>query len=69
MLIELNGRQIKKDQRYPNANYDLMIKVQDRVLERSNVVISPNTSDTVLVKDEETDKFIYLFLYLFLSHY
>ena len=46
-----------------------MIKVQDRVLERSNVVIFPITSDKVLVKDEETDKLVYLFLYLFLSYY
>ena len=40
-----------------------MMNSQDWVLKQSNVVGSPITNDTLLVKDEETDK-IFIRLYI-----
>ena len=64
MLMELNDRQIyKRIKKYSNVNYDLMIKVQDWVLKHSNVVTSPITSDTLLVKNEKTGEiFVYFYI-------
>ena len=46
-----------------------MIKVQDWILKHPNVVASPITNDTLLVKNIEWGKIFYFFLYLVLSYY
>ena len=64
MLMESNDRQIyERIKKCSNVNYDLMIKVQDWVLKHSNVVTSPITSDTLLVKNEKTGEiFVYFYI-------
>ena len=55
--------------RYPNVNYNLMIKVYDWVLKNSNVVASPITNYTLLVNIEDTGNIFHLFLYLVLLYH
>ena len=53
LLIILNGHQIKKRiKQYPKVNYELMIQIQDWILKHPNVIHSPITADTLLIKDE-----------------
>ena len=51
LLMILIGHQIKKKQ-YPKVNYELMIQIQDWILKHPNVIHSPITADTLLIKDE-----------------
>ena len=42
----------KRIKQYPKVNYELMIQIQDWVLKHPNVIHSPITADTLLIKDE-----------------
>ena len=47
----------KRIEQYPKVNYELMIQIQDWILKHPNVIHSPITADTLLIKDEFTGKY------------
>ena len=44
--------------KYPKVNYVLMIKVQDWITKHPNIIASPITDDTLLVKEEFAGKYL-----------
>ena len=42
----------KRIKQYPKVSYELMIQIQDWILKHPNVIHSPITADTLLIKDE-----------------
>ena len=46
-----------------------MIKVQNWNMKHSNIIVSPITNDTLLVKDEITDTYLCLFIFISLLYY
>ena len=59
----------EKDKKYPKVNYTLIIKVQDWIMKHLNMIDSPITNDTLLVKDEYTGKYFYLFIFVIILYY
>ena len=47
----------KRIKQYPKVSYELMIQIQDWILKNLNVIHSPITADTLLIKDEFTGKY------------
>ena len=65
----LIGYQIKKRiKQYPKVKYELMIQMQDWILKNPNVIHSPRTSDTLLIKDESTGKYFSFFSFFYLIY-
>ena len=57
----------EKDKKYPKVNYALIIKGQDCIMKHLNMIDSPITNDTLLVKDEV--KGTYLYFIIFVIHF
>ena len=54
----------EKDKKYPKVNYTLIIKVQDWIMKHLNMIDSPITNDTLLVKDEVKGTYLYFFIFV-----
>ena len=69
-VVNINWSSEKKRiKKYPKVNYDLVIQIQNWIAKYYNVIDSPITEDTLLVKDECTGKYLYLFLFVMLLYY
>ena len=49
----------KRIKTYSKLNYNLMIQIQDWIVKHHNVIHSPITENTLLIKDECTGKYFY----------
>ena len=54
----LIGHLKKNEKWYPKVNYDLLIQIQDWIMKHHNVIHSPITEDTLLIKDECTGEYL-----------
>ena len=61
--------QKRKGKTYLKVNYDLLIKIQYWIMNHKNITDSPITNDTLLVKDEYTGKYFYLFIFVIILYY
>ena len=52
----------KRIKQYPKVSYELMIQIQDWILKHPNVIHSPITADTLLIKDESGKYFQFVFI-------
>ena len=69
-IVDINwSLENKGIEKFPKVNYDLMIQIRDLIIKHYNVIDSPITEDTLLVKDECTGKYFYLFLFVILLYY
>ena len=56
----------KRIKQYPKVNYELMIQIQDLILKHPNVKHSPIIAATLLIKDEYTGEYFYLFYLIYI---
>ena len=55
-VVDINWLSEKRIKQYPKVNYDLMIQIHDWIVKHHNLIHSPITEDTLLVKDEYIGK-------------
>ena len=48
--------------KYHKLNYDLIIKIQDWIMKNENIIASPIKNNTLLVKDEVTCMYFYVYI-------
>ena len=68
-VVNINWSSEKKRiKQYPKVNYDLVIQIQDWIVKYYNVIDSPITEDTLLVKDECAGSYLYFFFVMLLYY-